>query len=93
MASGMDASTASGLESGCLDGELCCGWNNDTDGLRGRGKGCNIYGDPNFGIAAFDWHARTVHLSIQRGDGDGVALGADGVPIELTVNVDTCLPV
>jgi hypothetical protein len=89
MASGMDKSTAEGLQK-CSVGETCCGWQKDVDGLRGPGKVCNIFGDPNFGVAEFDWSRRTVHLSIQRGDGKGVASGADGAPIEMRVNIDTC---
>ena len=86
----MDTSTAKGLESGCGSDEACCGWNVDTDALRGANRTCSIYGDPNFGVADFDWDLRHVHLSIRRGDGGGVALGADGIPIEVTVDIDTC---
>jgi hypothetical protein len=93
MASGMDVSTAKGLETGCAPGAQCCSWNFDHDGLRGPNKTCNIYGDPNFGIAEFDWDMRHLALSVRRGDGGGVAAGADGVPIRLTLDMDSCLPV
>lgn len=88
MASGMHPSTASGLETGCND--TCCSFNRDEDGLRGPGKECNIYGDPNFGIAEFDWDSRRVNLRIMRGDGTGIASGADGVAIKMVVDIDTC---
>jgi hypothetical protein len=88
MASGMHPSTASGLETGC--NETCCGWNRDVDGLRGPGKQCNIFGDPNFGIAEFDWEKRRVNMRIMRGDGKGIAKGADGVAIQMSVDIDTC---
>lgn len=91
MASGMDTSTASGLQTGC--NSTCCGYDRDEDGLRGPGKVCNIYGDPNFGVADFDWGRRRVTLSVRRKDGAGVAAGADGVPIRKVVDIDSCAEV
>ena len=91
MASGMDTSTASGLQGGC--NSTCCGYNRDEDGLRGPGRVCNIHGDPNFGVADFDWQRRRVTLSVRRKDGRGVAEGADGKPIRMTIDVDSCAQV
>lgn len=91
MASGMDPSTAAGLSS-CDGGAACCDWHYDADGLRGPGRQCNTYGDPNFGMAEFDWEARVLRLRILRGDGQGVASGPDGKPISLELSMDTCEP-
>lgn len=89
MASGMHPSTAVGLDA-CDESELCCGWNHDSDGLRGAGRACTTYGQPNFGVAEFDWEARVLHLRIMRGDGRGVAAGVDGTVIKMDISIETC---
>lgn len=90
MASGMDRSTATGLNTDC--GQPCCGFDRDKDGLRGPGNTCAAFGDPNFGTVDLDWRERLIHLSIMNGNGSGVAVGAHGKPLKLTVDMDTCEP-
>lgn len=93
MASGMHNSTAVGLEpcdGGDADGALCCGFDRDDAGLRGPNRTCSVFGDPNFGVIDLDWIERSIRLAVLRGDGGGVARGADGTPLEATISMDTC---
>lgn len=90
MASGMDPSTATGLDTDC--GQACCGYNRDNFGLRGHQGECAVFGDPNFGAVDLDWENRIIQLSILNGDGSGVAKGADGKLLTMAVDMDTCEP-
>jgi hypothetical protein len=89
MASGMDVSTAKGLDK-CDD--ACCGFQKDVDGMRVPGP-CSVFGDPNFGLIEFDWQGKVMTLRVMNGNGSGVAIGADGAVLQLSVSLDTCMPV
>lgn len=91
MGSGMSASTTNGL-GGTDCGDKCCGWQRDLDGLRPGGK-CSIWGDVNFGLLSFDWERREVTMHVLKGHGGGIATGAEGDALSLTVCIDTCQPV
>lgn len=88
MSSGMDKSTASGLDTSC--GDACCGFVKDNAGLRGKGKACHVYGKPNIGMLEFDWLRNTITLSIVAGDTGGIAIGADGAPLQVSISMETC---
>jgi hypothetical protein len=88
MASGMDTSTASGIDTSC--GDVCCTWWRDDAGLRGPNKSCHVYGDPNFGTIDFDFEKRVFTMRILAGDTGNVAMAADGSPLQVDVSMDTC---
>ena len=88
MASGMDPSTARGLDTSC--GDPCCSWWRDEAGLRGPGKACHVFGDPNFGTIDFDFDQRVISLSIVSGATGTVAVAADGGLMQVNVSMDTC---
>jgi hypothetical protein len=88
MASGMDRSTAQGLDTYCKDS--CCGFEKDNAGLRGPGRECRVFGDPNFGMIEFDWLSRIITLTVISGDNGGIAIAADGEALQTQISMDTC---
>ena len=88
MASGMDPSTATGLDTSC--GDVCCSWWRDDAGLRGPDRSCHVYGDPNFGVVDLDFDAQVISLSIIAGDTGSVAMAADGALLQVQISMKTC---
>lgn len=88
MASGMDPSTARGVDASC--DAPCCSWWRDDAGLRGPEKTCHVFGDPNFGTIDLDFDERVMTLSILSGETGSVAMAADGALMRVHVSMDSC---
>lgn len=81
MASGMSNSTA-------RPDAACEGYRRETSGLRIDGD-CGFVKVPAFGMLEFDWERRRVSMQIRGGEG----LTGGKVQQQLTISLDTCLPV
>jgi hypothetical protein len=79
LASGLTNSTAKPMAP-------CEGWRRDPAGLRPFGP-CGYVKQPAFGSVEVDWEARRARLQVRGAVGGGPVLQ------ELTISLDTCLPV
>ena len=84
MASGMTNSTA-------RPAAPCSGYRREHSGLRIEGD-CGYVAVPAFGMLQFDWQRRRVSMQIRAAE-TAAGGGGDSVQQELTISLDTCMPV
>lgn len=61
-----------------------------ASGLRANGP-CHAVFNPSFGMLEIDWDRRIVKLQIRDNlDGSKVADGYDELPMELSIDLETC---